>query len=327
MIFVTGGTGLLGNCIVRELLNRRLPVRVLCRDGTSRTAFDGLDVEIVTGDLSSTEVLNKSIAGCSAVIHCAALIHLGWHKLAQSRQANVVGTQTIVDACLQHSARLVYISTVDTLPAARGLSEPIGERGINGIPNVNCSYVVSKKEAEQVVRTAIEQSGLDAVVMHPGFMLGPYDWKPSSGRMFLQVVNSPVLFATSGGCSLCDSRNVAAACVNAIELGQTGQHYILAGENLSYLDLWERMMRIAGKPKRALHLDRVVQIYSVAVDCFFRIFPAREGDINGATIAMGNLKHYYSSAKAQRELNYIPLISDANLAEIWDWLQTHHAGK
>jgi len=55
------------------------------------------------------------------------------------------------------------------------------------------------------------------------------------------------------------------------------------------------------------------------------LFPGCEGDVNGATIAMGNLNHYYSSAKAQRELDYNPLISDANLAEIWDWLQTHHA--
>ncbi len=325
MIFVTGGTGLLGNSIVRELVRRRLPVRVLCRPGTSREAFDGLDVEIVAGDLSSTDVLNSAIAGCSAVVHCAAFIHLGWHKLAQSRQVNVAGTQAIVDACSQHAARMIYVSTVDTLPSARSLSEPIDERLLDGVPTVNCSYVVSKTEGEQVVRAAIERSGLDAVIMHPGFMLGPYDWKPSSGRMFLQVVKSPVIFATSGGCSLCDARNVAAACVNAIELGQAGQHYIVAGENLSYLDLWKRMLRIAGKPKLCLHLPYTVKLFGATTDLLFRLFPGCEGDVNGATIAMGNLNHYYSSAKAQRELDYNPLISDANLAEIWDWLQTHHA--
>ena len=93
MIFVTGGTGLLGNCIVRELCERDMAVRVLCRHSSSRRPFDGLPVDIVEGDLNQQQVLDAAIAGCTAVIHCAAMIHIGWQRFDKSRQVNVEGTR------------------------------------------------------------------------------------------------------------------------------------------------------------------------------------------------------------------------------------------
>lgn len=320
MIFVTGGTGLLGNCIVRELCNRQIPTRVLCRQSASRIPFEGLDVEIVVGDLDSREVLNSAISGCKAVIHSAAMIHIGWHKLAESRRVNVEGTRNIVASCLQAGSRMIHISTVDTLPAATSLDSPIDERAIGGVPKTACSYVVSKCEAEAVVRDAVRTSGLDAVILNPGFMLGPYDWKPSSGRMFLQVVKAPVVAAPSGGCSLCDARQVAAACVNSIEMGRTGESYILGGENMSYRELWTRMLAVAGRRKRVFRLGPAAVLFGRAIDLVYRWLPIAEGDVNGAAIAMGNLMHYYDSSKAHQELGFAKNITNHQLAETWAWL-------
>ncbi len=323
MIFVTGGTGLLGNCIVRELCSRQIPTRVLCRRSASRRPFEGLDVEIVEGDLESRDVLNSAIAGCRAVIHSAAMIHIGWHKLAESRQVNVEGTRNIVAICLQHGSRLIHISTVDTLPAATSLDSPIDERANGGVPKTPCSYVVSKREAEAVVRDAVEMAGLDAVILHPGFMLGPYDWKPSSGRMFLEVAKAPIVAAPSGGCSLCDARQVAVACVNAIELGRKGENYILAGENMSYRELWIRMLAAAGRRKRVFRLGPAAKVVGRAIDSVHHLLPLAEGDINGAAIAMGSFLHYYDSSKAKRELDYHTNIANHFLADVWSWLVTN----
>ncbi len=325
MIFVTGGTGLLGNSIVRELYHRNVPTRVLCRRGTSRTPFEDLPVEVVEGDLDSRDVLDAAMVGCTAVIHCAAMIHIGWHKLAQSRRVNVQGTEHIVEACLKHGKRLIYVSTVDTLPAARSLSQPIDERGQGGVPKTKCAYVTSKIEAEQVVRAAIRTQDLDAVIVQPGFMLGPYDWKPSSGRMFLEVVKAPIVAAPSGGCSVCDARQVASACVTAIESGRRGEAYVLAGENLSYRELWRRMLEVAGRKKRVFRLGPAVKLLGPAMDQVFRWLPINERDINGAALAMGSLYHYYDSAKAQRELNYQSAVTHQSLTEIWEWLSNTHA--
>ena len=132
MIFVTGGTGLLGNCIVRELLDQGYPIRVLCRSGTSREPFAGLDVEIVEGDLSDKATLDAAIRGTTATVHSAAYIHIGWGNLQRSREVNVAGTERIAKACAQHGSKLMHISTVDTLPAARSLEMPISESDAEG---------------------------------------------------------------------------------------------------------------------------------------------------------------------------------------------------
>ena len=84
------------------------------------------------------------------------------------------------------------------------------------------------------------------------------------------------------------------------------------------------MLRIADRPKHVFMLRKRITWIGAAIDRFHRWLPIPEGDVNGATIAMGLLNHYYDSRKAQRALGYSPQVSDAALAEIWDWLHTHH---
>lgn len=324
MIFVTGGTGLLGNCIVRELCNRGHRVRVLCRSSTSREPFDDLDVEIVEGDLSSADLLKSAISGCHTTIHSAAYIHIGWKQMVQSCEVNVTGTERVVAACISNQSKLLYVSTVDTLPAARGLEEPIDENGENGVPKTACAYVVSKTKAEQYVTRMIAAGDLRAVVFHPGFMLGPHDWKPSSGRMFLEVYQSPIVAAPPGGCSFCDARDVAAAIANATDSSADGRHYILAGENLSYQDLWRRMLAVAGSKKRVFRLGPGLKLIAKASDILYSLLPIPEGDVNGASMAMGCLCHYYRSDRAETELGYRRRPPQETLHDAWNWLAEHH---
>lgn len=320
MIFVTGATGLLGNCIVRELRQRGESIRVLCRPGSEREPLAGLDVEIIQGDLGQPESLADAIVGCDQVIHCGAYIHLGWRNLELSRAINVEATRQLGLLCLKHAVRLVHVSTVDTLLGAFDRKQPISETSTQGVPLVRCPYVVSKTEAEQVIRDMVRESGLDAVIVNPGFMLGPYDWKPSSGRMMLEVNRMLVLAAPPGGCSACDARDVAMAIANALHRGRTGENYILGGENLPYAELWRKMLVVSGRKKRVRTLYAAVKLAGVAIDSFNSLFPVTEGDVNGASIRMGCLNHYYDSSKAVAELGYQRRDLDETLRDAWSWL-------
>lgn len=328
MIFVTGGTGLLGNCIVRELCQRGEPVRVLVRKATSKRPFEGLDVEVIDGDLGDdASLFHEATEGCRAVIHSAALIHLGWQQLEESRRINVQGTQHVIDACLSRKIRLVHVSTVDTLPAAIDANHPIAEDSVDGVPKVPCSYVVSKSEAEALVHKHITEADLDAVIAQPGFMLGPYDWKPSSGRMMLEINKLPLVIAPRGGCSVCDARDVAQGIVNAIDRGRSGQNYILAGENLAYQALWQQMLDVSKRGKKVHRFGPFVQWVGAAIDLANRVLPIREGDVNGATIQMGNLRHFYRSDLAKQELDYTCRPVATTLADAWNWLKAEHVDK
>lgn len=320
MIFVTGGTGLLGNCIVRELLDRKLPVRALCRSGTDRAPFDGLDVELVTGDLSNEDVLRDAIDGCSAVIHSAAMIHIGWQRLEESRRVNVEGTKQIAALAREAGLRMVHVSTVDTLPAAVSKDSPMDESAEGGLPKTKCSYVVSKSESERVVKDLTVEGGLDSVIVNPGFMLGPNDWKPSSGRMYLEVHKAPIAAAPPGGCSFCDARDVAYAIANCLDRAESGSQFILAGHNLTYQELWTHMLREAGSRKKVFRLGKSIRFAGKFLDAIFRWTPLREGDVNGAAIEMGSLNHYYDSSRARETLGYRNRPIEETLKDAWAFL-------
>ena len=323
MFFVTGGTGLLGNCIVRELCRRNLHVRVLCRQTEVPESLAGLPIEIVNGDLDSPE-LDDFIDGCEAVFHSAAYIHIGWQRLEESRRVNVRGTQNIVNACAQAHCKLLHISTVDTLPAAPNIESPINEsgetpNGQRGIAKVLCSYVLSKQEAEAVVDRATASDEIESVVLKPGFMLGPYDWKPSSGRMMLEVSKAPIVVAPPGGCSVCDARDVASAVVDSAG-SASGQKFALAGTNISYQAFWQQILKTAGSSKRALKLGPFAKHTSVALDWYNKLIRRNEGDLNSAAVRMGYLGHYYNSEKAERELGYSRRPMEETLKDAWRWL-------
>ncbi len=332
MILVTGATGLLGNCVVRELLAQNQQVRVLCRSQTP-AALDGLDVEVVRGDITDPSAVESAVSGCTAVVHSAAMIHIGWQKLEESRFVNVQGTRWVTDACIRHSAKLLHISTVDTLPAAVGIDTPIDEKnpgeGLSSRqpskPKTPCTYVVSKTESEKIVRQ-VAGSRLDAAILHPGFMLGPFDWKPSSGRMMLEIHRAPLAVAPSGGCSVCDARDVASAIVASIQRAKAGESYILAGYNMSYRELWSRMFSAMGVRRRVFVGGPLVKCLGYCIDQVNRL-GFREGDINGAAIAMGNLFHYYDSSLARTKLSYHNRPLDETLADAWSWLTSHHLSR
>src|SRR4029079_19039702 len=117
------------------------------------------------------------------------------------------------------------------------------ESALPGI--VECPYVVTKREAERIVLGEVEK-GLDATIVNPGCMFGPWDWKPSSGKMLLAVTKFAPIYPL-GAVSFCDDRDVAAGTLAAVERGRKGQRYILGGHNLSYRAAWRQMAALVGK--------------------------------------------------------------------------------
>ena len=97
-----------------------------------------------------------------------------------------------------------------------------------------------------MIRQAV-QRGLQAMIVNPAFMLGPWDWKPSSGRMLLEVALRFSPAAPLGGVSICDVRDVAAGCLAALQRGQVGRQYILAGHNMTYFEAWKLFAEAAGR--------------------------------------------------------------------------------
>ena len=181
---VTGGTGLVGNTVIRMLLESGQRVRALIRGRSGDREFGDLDVERAYGDVTDPEAVRRAVAGARVVIHSAAIVHVGWKLLADMRRVNVEGTRLVAETARREGARLIHVSSVNAL-GLTGDGTPADEETPFG-NTVECPYVVTKREAERAVLDEVDR-GLDAAIINPVFMLGPWDWKPSSGRMLLEV--------------------------------------------------------------------------------------------------------------------------------------------
>ena len=319
-ILVTGGTGFVGNNVIRLLLERGHQVRALVRSTTPQLAFEGLDVELVEGDICDAESVSLACEGTEAVIHVAAMVKIGWSQLVRQRQVNVGGTINVAKAAHDKDIRMVYVSSVDALGI--GTEEQPANEETPKIGKIPCSYVVSKTEAEAALQEVIHE-GLDAVIVNPGFMLGPFDWKPSSGKMLVEVINKQPLIAPSGGMTLCHISDVADGILAALERGEAGRNYILGGTTISYFDAWCLFAEVAGTrpPKRKMG-PAIRAIASFLGDIFGKI-SRREPDINSAAIKMGSLFHYYDSTRAVEELGYSITDSRKTIEDAWTWFQEH----
>lgn len=318
MYLVTGATGLLGNQIVRQLLAAGEQVRVLMRPSSDPRPLQGLTVETAHGDVHDLVALRQAAGGVTHIIHSAGHVHLGWSQEETHRLVNVEGTRCAIAAAVENGARLVHISSVNALGLGR-LSQPADEN--SALPGViPCPYVLTKQEAERLVVAA--GAALSAVIVNPGFLLGPGDWKPSSGKMLLEVAKFAPL-APTGAFSVCDVRDVAAATLVAAKSPQATGRYILAGHNISYLETWRQFARAAGKrgPRfRAGPINR--WIGALAGDAWGRI-TGREPNLNSAGMRMSCQEHCFSSARAQAELGYQIRPLEETIADAWQWFVEH----
>jgi dihydroflavonol-4-reductase len=320
-VFLTGITGLLGNNIARALSIRGDDLLALVRGNPSSEVLEGIRVEIVQGDLDSKQAIEDAIASCDVVIHSAALIHLGWKRMEESMRVNRDGTMVVADAALKYGKRMVHVGTVNTMALATEGVPSDEETVITKINSqVPCAYVASKIASVEVVNERVAK-GLDAVFVHPGFMLGPYDWKPSSGRMLLELGRGYKPIWPVGGCSVCDVRDVAAGVIAALDQGVTGRHYVLAGENMTYKNLWSAMATRMGKARPVLPVGTLLRAVASAAGDFSTSLTGNETDINSAGVKMSSQFHWHSSDRARAELGYINRDVNETLDDAAAWIK------
>ena len=324
--FVTGATGLVGNNVVRQLVNREHNVRVLVRPGqlfghpVGRSAFLGLPIETVAAELHDESAMQRAVAGATHVVHSAALVHVGWRHLAEMRHVNVEGTRVVARAARRAGARFIHVSSVDAIGLRSDGVPADEETPCGGMPE--CPYVVTKREAEAAVLAEVEK-GLDAVIVNPAYMIGPWDWKPSSGRMLLEVGAGRGLFAPPGSNDFVDVRDVARGIISAMTRGETGRRYILGGKPFSYLDAWRIFARISGR----------LQPLGIAPWPFVHmagwcgdlagLLTSQEPQVNSAATSMSMLSHNFSSARAEAELSYTRGSFEVAAQDAWDWFIGH----
>ena len=191
-VCVTGATGFIGGALVRRLLNERATVRALARPSVRADALERLGVEVIRGDLSDPQALDRALFGAEVVYHAAARVNSGLKE--DFFRANVDGTRSLLTACAaQCIGRIVYLSSIAVYGLARN-NEIIDESTpLDPGRSQRDFYAQSKIAADELVTAFAGKTAVSIAMFRPGIVYGPGRPLPV-GLLGFQLGNTAVVF-------------------------------------------------------------------------------------------------------------------------------------
>jgi dihydroflavonol-4-reductase len=326
-VVVTGAAGLVGGNLVRALLARELlsreqlargrPVRALVH--RDRRALEGLDVEIVEGDIRDPASLRRAFDRAEAVYHVAAYISLSMRDWPLLESVNVLGTRNVVEACLHCGVRrLIHFGSIHAL-----VQEPLDVPVDESRPLVESRhyppYDRSKAAGEKEVRRGIER-GLDAVIVNPTGMIGPYDFRPSHfGQVLLALGQGRLPALVAGGFDWVDVRDVVAGAMRAEEHAPAGARYLLSGHWASLSELAGLVAEVTGAPVPRLVFPMWMARVGVPFGTHFTRLDGEHPLYTSVSLRALRSNRRISHRRATRDLDYRPRPLRETLADTFRW--------
>lgn len=257
---VTGAAGFLGGTICRQLMARGENVRAFVLPGDPAMKYVPREAEIVEGDLTDMDSLEKLFAveeGTETIVlHIASIVTVNPDYSSKVMEVNVDGTKNIIRLCLSHPEckKLVYCSSTGAIPEA-AMGKAIKEvKRFDPDEVVGC-YSRSKAMASQAVLDAVHENGLNACIVHPSGIMGPEDYAigETTGTL-IKIIKGEMPAGIDGSFNLCDVRDLAAGTIAAADKGKAGECYILANEPVSFRDFSRVVSDEAGCKKVGMFL-------------------------------------------------------------------------
>jgi dihydroflavonol-4-reductase len=323
-IFLTGATGFVGSHVARAAAAQGAQLRLLVRSTSNLSQIEGLDADLVTGDLLHPESLASAIQGCDAVLHVAADYRLWVRDPQQMYGANVQGTAALLKLAREAGVpRFVYTSSVATMGfrsdgSIASEDSPVSEADMIG------HYKRSKYMAEQEAISAAHK-GQQVMVLNPTTPIGPGDIKPTpTGRIIVDFLNRKFPAYVDTGLNLVDVSEVARTHISAITTGQPGRRYILGGENLTLKQILDKMSAITGLPSPTMRVPHAVAMaFAFFDEAITGRMLGREPRATVEAVRMGRKKMFASSARAEAELGFRVLPVYPALRAAIDWFRDH----
>lgn len=308
-VLVTGATGHVGRHFVRRAVEQEYPIRALVRPTSDRSQFEGLDIEFAEGDLSEHDTLAPAIDGVDVVVNSGA--HVGdWGPAETYRKANVFALEHMLTAAERFGVkRWIQISSLGVYPPQHHYgTDETAEVNIGGLDG----YTQTKAEAEVILNRHIQENGLQAVILRPGFIYGAGD-RHALPRIISKLKTGAMKFIGAGDRllnntyveNLVDSIFLAMESPNAL-----GETFNIRDERLvTRAEFINTIADHLGKPHPGRVPEWLARCLVGPIETMAKFRGATEPPLlTGAQIKFMTLNLDYSIDKARRVLGYEPKI-------------------
>lgn len=307
---VTGAAGHLGFNVVKKLVESKKQVKAFVLPNDKNVENLPKEVDICYGNVTSTEDVNKLFEHKNneelIVIHCAGIVTIATKFDQLTYDVNVIGTKNIVDACIKNEVkRLVYISSVHAireLPNKEVISET-KDFNSNGVIRL---YAKTKAEATKYVLDNVE-NGLDAVVIHPSGIAGPYDYGHGHiTQLITDFYKGGLTAGVKGGYDFVDVRDVADGIITAAIKGKKGECYILSNKFFEVRELIDTFAKVTNKKTIKTYLPLwFAKLTAPLAELYYKLLKQTPLYTKYSLYTLQSNSNF-SHKKATKELNYNP---------------------
>lgn len=254
-VFVTGGTGYIGNRIVHHLVDKGYTVHALVRSKQKANLLQREGIELFVGDLTNKEAMIEAMLGCDFIIHSAAFAALHTTNTQLYYDINVKGSQQVYYAAQESGIKkMVFISSAGVLGPSQ--NNIIREDSPRTVAYFN-EYEKTKAEAESWLLNKSAQN-LEVLSLNLSRVFGPGQLtEANAGTRLLQQVAKGWRVIPGDGKSIGNYifiDDVLEACHRAIEMGKGGERYIIGGDNIDFETYFEVAKKATGATQAMIHV-------------------------------------------------------------------------
>jgi dihydroflavonol-4-reductase len=321
---VLGGTGHIGAHVVRALLARGYDVRATYRNPRYRSLLDGLSVEATAVDLTDPAQVERALAGCDLVFHCAGYYPRFRDRRERALALGVAQVRSVLQALRQHRAqRVVFTSSAATIRSTDSAPATEADREPWPLPSWRPLYATVKIAMEREAERGLAE-GLPIVFTHPSVCLGEYDAHSFSGTLILLVAKRRLPVYLDHHFNAVYTGDVAAATVTAAERAQPGEHFILSHRNVTFREFADEVARVAGvRPPRWTLPHAVAMAGAGVIEAAAALTRTEPWMTRQGLCQSHRLRHWLDNTKSQRELAMPQTPLDEAIRRAMTWFKAH----
>lgn len=334
--FITGATGYIGQRLALTLAEAGHAVVALVRSPEKAKVLNHPNITFMEGTLEDTKALEKGTTGCYGIFHLAAFARVWAPDPATYEKVNVEGTENVLKAAIKNKVKkVVFTSTAGVFgPSGAG---PVTEETEREQPFFN-EYEETKRTAEILCQEYARKGLLEVMIVNPSRVYGPGLGSESNAvtRMIKMYVRGSWRWIPGDGTGIGNYvyvDDVVQGHLLACEKGQSGEIYLLGGENATYTDFFMMLRRISGIRKRFIRLPISIMLFTSSLMVAWSKVSGRPPLITPKWVRKYLYNWEVSSQKAVNELGYSITPLEAGIARTIEWLNkedektslhTHH---